>query len=214
MTSQNDKNEYRQVRDTIYTFFYYLNKPVGLAEIMLQFKNHKKATVQKVLDDLVAKNKIFMRLFGKSKIYCLTQDMSYSVDECYTEEIDREQNQEIEDKVLRFLKWNYERHSDELNTLRNESKELDSQLKEFECQLTVEELKRAIKDMKSVIEEDKGTEKEESVSFEEFNKKKKQLTAVKKESAKRTGIFKDIVDGICDGCGVKKKDLLRDAGIE
>lgn len=214
MGSQNDKTEYRQVRDTVYTYFYYLNKPVSLPEILLQFKNNKKVTVQKVLDDLVSKDKIFMRLFGKSKVYCLTQDMSYSIDECYTDDIDREQNQEIEDKVLRYLKWNYERHSEELSKLKNECKELDAELKEFECQLTVEELKRAIKDMKEIIKEDKETEKEESVSFEEFNKKKKQLAAVKKESVKRMGIFKDVVDGICDGCGVKRKDFLKDAGVE
>lgn len=213
--SQDERAEYRQLRDTIYTFFYYSNKPVIANEVVLQFKSCKKATVQKILEDLVSKEKIFMRTIGKSKVYCLSQDMTFEIDESvYTDEIDRQQDQSIDDKVLRYLKWSHERHIAELNKLKEESKKLDQILNGYENQLSVDELKREIKDMKTIVMEHKEKGKSECVSYEEFNKKKKEYSNIKKELTKRNQIYKNIVDGICEGCGIKKKDLLRSVGLE
>ncbi|ELA41698.1 uncharacterized protein VICG_01202 [Vittaforma corneae ATCC 50505] len=182
---------------------------------MLQFKNCKKATVQKILDDLVSKGKIFMRTIGKSKVYCLTQDMTFEIDESiYTDEIDTKQDQTIDDKILRYLKWNYERHVAELIKLKEECKKLDQVLNGYENQLSIDELKRAIEKMKAIVKEYKGKGKQECVSYEEFNKKKKVCLNIKKELMKRTQIYKNIIDTICEGCGIKKKDFLRDVGIE
>ncbi|KAM0681055.1 PSMC3 interacting protein [Glugoides intestinalis] len=215
MGSQTDKTEYRQLRDTIYTFFYYSNKPVIISEINLQFKNYKKTNVQKVLDDLVTKEKIFFRTIGKSKVYCLSQEMSFEIDDnSYTDDIDKMQDQTVDDKLMRYLQWNYTNHVDELNKLKNENKELDLELTEFEGQLSIEELRRAIKGMKETIEEHSGEEKQEVVGYEEFNNKKKEHTAIKKELSKRTKIFKGIIEMVCDGCGIEKKDLLQNAGVE
>lgn len=215
MNSQTDKTEYRQLRDTIYTFFYYSNKPVILAEINLQFKNYKKTNVQKVLDDLVAKEKIFTKTIGKSKIYCLAQEMAFEIDEdLYTDEIDKAQDQTVDDKVIRYLQWNYAKHVDELNNIKNENKELDLELHEFEGQLSIEELRRAIEGMQETIKEYSEEEKKEMISYKEFNDKKKDHALIKKELSKRTKIFKGIVEMVCDGCGIEKKDLLKNAGIE
>lgn len=225
MGSQPDKSEYRQLRDTVYTFFYYSNKPVSANEVALQFKNCKKNNLQKVLDDLVAKDKIFFRTIGKSKIYCLFQDMQYQVDESvYTDHIDQaflkektenDKNPELlDDKTLRYLRWCYENTLQKLNLLKEKSKSLDQSLVAFENQLSVEELKRAIKDMKEIIKEDSEEAKGEVISYELFNKKKKQHASVKKEATKRSKIFKEIVEMVCDGCGIKKKDLLNAAGVE
>lgn len=209
------QDEYRQQRDTIYTYFYYLNKPVIATEVALQFKEIKKATVQKILDDLVGKEKIFFRLLGKSKIYCLSQDMTFSIDEnIYNDKIDKTQNQEIEDKTLRFLKWNYEQKIEELNLLKEENRKLDKSIEGFDNQLSVEELKGEISQMKKIVKEYDSLKKPEFVSLEEFNDKKKTFLNLKKELLKRTGIFKNIVDGICEGCGLKKKDLFVELGID
>lgn len=215
MTSQSDKSGFRQARDTIYTFFYYLNKPVGVSEIILQFKNYKKSMVEQVLDDLVAKNKIFFKMFGKSKIYCLTQNMNFEIDETvYTEEIDNAQDQTLDDKVLRYLKWNFERNSKELTDLKEESKRLDSQLSIYENQMSVEDLTRAIEDLKLGISEYEGQDKNEIVDTADFNKRKKEHMVVKKELTKRSNIFKEMVDQLCDGLGKSKSVLFKEIGLE
>lgn len=215
MTSQTDKSEFRQLRDTIYTFFYYSNKPVGVTEILLQFKNSKKAMVEKVLEDLVNKKMIFVKMFGKSKIYCLSQDMKFEIDEnTYTDDIDKTQDQNIDDKVLRYLKWNLDRHSVQLTQLKEESKDLDLKLSVYENQMTTDELKRAIKDLKTVIRDFESRDKVNAISPTDFNKRKKEHASVKKEFLKRSNLFKEMINSLCDGLNKKKKDLFKEIGLE
>lgn len=216
MAKDDDKNDYRQLRDTIYTFMYYCNKPIIATELLLQFKGHKKAQVEKVLDDLVSKEKLFIKLFGKSKIYCLSQNMTFEIGNDYTDDIDKNQDQTVEDKVLRYLKWNYESKAKILSELKNENKMLNEELLTFENEMSVEELKNAIKEMKNTIKLDEQDQKDEEtpVDPKEYAKIKKSHSTIKKELSNRNEIFKNIVDSICDGVGIKKKDFLRDAGIE
>lgn len=213
---EDEKNEYRQLRDTIYTFMYYCNKPIIGTELLLQFKGQKKATVEKVLDDLVAKEKLFLKLFGKSKIYCLSQSMEFTIGKEYTDKIDSEQDQNIEYKTLRYLKWSFEENTKLLNELKIENKRLSEELAGFENEMSVEELKASIKEMNNLIKIDKENQKEGKVTVDpkEFAKIKKTHAIIKKENINRNSIFKNIVDSICDGTGIKKKDFLKDAGID
>jgi len=214
-TSQSNRNDYRQLRDTVYTFFYYSNKPVAMTEIVLQFKGAKKPALQAVLDDLVAKEKIFSKDISRSKVYCLAQDMSYEIDhDIYTDEIDRTQDQTVEDKTQRYLKWCYDMQLAELNAAKEESRALDSCLSEYENQMSVEELRKAVKGMRAVVKADDEKETEEKVSYEDFMKLKKVHGQLKKELEKRSRIFKEIVNGFCEGSGMSKSDLYANAGIE
>lgn len=217
--TDSDKTEYRQLRDTIYTFMYYSNKPMILSELVLQFKNQKKSMVEQILDDLVSKEKIFMKVFGKaSKVYCLMQNMEYGIDESiYTDDIDEaniKKYTEIDDKCLRFLRWNYESKLAELGALKEECKGLDGEISLYENELSVEDLKKAIINMKSIVDEDNQDEDEETVTYEEFNKKKKSHLLIKKELARRSGIVKDIADGVSEGLGMKRNEFLMNVGIE
>lgn len=209
------KAEYRQLRDTVYTFFYYSNKPVVMTEITLQFKGVKKPQLQAVLDDLVEKDKIFVRDIGKSKVYCLSQNMSYEIDEAiYTDVIDKTVDQTIDDKTLRYLKWCYDKQMEELGALKEESKRLDGILYGYENQMSVEELRRVVKDMRALISAHDSKGKVEKVSYEVFSKQKKQYSEFKKVLDNRNKIFKEIVDVICDGSGMKKTELYKEADIE
>lgn len=210
-----DKTEFRQIRDTVYTFFYYSNKPVGVTEIVLQFKNHSKKMIESILDDLVAKKMIILKPFGKVKIYCLAQEMTFKLDEdIYTPEIDKEQDQSIEDKLLRYLKWNCDRHAKELAILKETNRSLDAKLAVYDNQMSVEELTRSIKDLKEFIKEYEGSDKKDTISAADFNRRKREHTLAKKEFTKRSNAFKEIVSGLCDGLGKSKAELLLDSGIE
>lgn len=215
MAGDSDRAEYRQLRDTIYTFMYYSNKPMTNTEILLQFKSQKKSVVEKVLEDLLAKDKISMKLFGKTRIYCLSQNMGFEIDEAaYTDEIDGDQDQTIDDKCLRYLKWNYERHTNEISRLREEGKDLDIEIGAYESELTVDELEKAICGMESVVEKEGCVQEEVAISYEDFNKIKKKHGMLKREQNKLSTTFKDIADRVSEGLGVGTKEFLEQAGIE
>lgn len=214
-SSISDRDSYRQLRDTIYTFFYYSNKPVNMSELILQFKGHPKKLVETVVDDLVQKNKIFMKVIGtKTKIYCLTQEDNYEIDEEYTDEIDNDQNKEVDDKKLRFFKWKNEKLKNELNELKKKSSDLDLKIAAFDNSLTTEELKNEIERMKREIESHDGERNYEYVDVNVFEKTKKDMENLEKELIKRKKKFKEMVEMISDGLEMKKKDLLTEAGIE
>lgn len=213
-TPESSRNEYRQLRDIIYTFFYYSNKPVALSEIQLQFKGYKKATVLKVIDDLVEKKKIMAKAFGKSKIYCLSQNMTFNIDEEYTDEIDAQQNQEIEDKTLRFIKWKYDNIMMKLEQVKKDSKLKEIEISQLESVMTEEEYERAISKMKAQIKEFKNISVENMITADQFNQQKKLLASIKKECTKRKNIFNEIIDNVSEGMGCSKKAFLEDVGID
>lgn len=210
-----DKEEYRQLRNTMYTFFYYSNKPTAVPELCLQFKTQKKVHIEKILDDLVSKNKIFLKLCGRTKVYCLSQNMEYEIDDPnYTDEVDQAQDQAEEDKVLRFLKWRNAAVTSELKALKDLNRDLDAEILSLDTEMSVEELKKAIKTMNKAVEENGAYETAEYVDYEEFDGRKKQLVLMEKEYSCRKKVFKEIVSGVSEGLEMKPKDLLEEAGIE
>lgn len=216
MSKEDDKSEFRQLRDLIYTFMYFCNKPVIISEIVLQFKSYKRSLIEKVLDDLAAKEMISLKLFGKSKIYCLSQKMEFEInEEEYTEEIDAEQDSKIEDKCLRYLKWNYERNSSKLKAAKEENKQLTDEIQSNENELSVEELKRAVSDMKSTVKDYENNEdKEITVSCDDFNKVKNKHQKLKKDLTERNLIYKNIVENISEALNLKRKQFLNTVGID
>lgn len=205
--------EYRQLRDIIYTFMYYSNKPMTGTEMALQFKNQKKSMVEKILEDLVAKEKITMRLFAKTRVYCLSQNMEFKIDDAYTDEIDSQQDQTIEDKCLRYLKWNYERHAGELSRLREEGSELDAKVAVHENELSIEELERAICGMEDTIKRETSTH-EETISYDEFGRMRKMHAALKKKQNKLATTLKDIADRVSEGMGISRREFLEQTGVD
>ncbi|KAI5168341.1 26S proteasome regulatory subunit, ATPase 3, interacting protein [Pancytospora epiphaga] len=209
-----DKNEWRELRNTIYTFFYYSNKPIGNTELGLQFKNQKKSDVENILNDLVEKKKIVSKAFSKSKIYYLAQDMEYTVDDSeYTDEIDETQDQTEDNKVMRYLRWKNKLLSMNLKTLQEECNEVEGSLALLNEEMTTSELVKAIESLESEISKFDSSVGEEIVEPETFEKLKKGLVTIQKMSTERSKLFKGMVAGISEGLEVKKQDLLEEAGI-
>ncbi|KAI5150653.1 26S proteasome regulatory subunit, ATPase 3, interacting protein [Enteropsectra breve] len=219
------KEEYRQNRDTVYTYFYYANRPVALSEVVLQFKTIKKSVVEKILGDLVSKEKIMAKLLGKSKFYCLAQDMEYRIEEeeGYNDDIDaqmKEQNGSSsgkdgeDEKTLRYLRWKLNNLKEIRNVLWKENSALSEEITGYENELSVDELKHAIENMKKIVQENEGAEEIKVVDENAMEQKRKEHAAIKKINSVRKKIFKEIVDGVSEGIGCKSKELMEDAGIE
>lgn len=209
------KEEWRELRNTIYTFFYYSNKPIGSSEIVLQFKNQKKATVEKVLDDLVEKGKIVIKTAGRSKVYYLAQDMNYEItDPEYTDEVDAAQDQIEENKVVRFLKWKHRILNKELQDLKHECEQLDLQITAFDGEMSAAELTKAIPELEKYVEANREFESVECIDENDYNARKKELEAFKKKDIARRKMLKEMLCSIAEGLDIKVGDLKEDAGIE
>lgn len=210
-----DEEDYRQLRDTMYTFLYYSNKPAHTTELTLQFNNYPKKSVERALESLVERHKIVCKMNNKTKLYYLTQNIKYTIDESeYTDDVDMAQNQEVDDKLVRFLMWKNSRVNNTLRALKEESAELDRQISGYECEMTSDELIRDIKKMRASLSSYGEVDTESCVPQEEFQKTEKRLAELQKERQKRQKLFNEMVGTIADGLEMKKKELLENSGID
>jgi len=208
-------DEYRLLRDTIYTFFYYKNKPVGVTEIGLQFKSAKKAMIEAILEDLVDKGKIVCKTIKRLTVYYLTQDMAYTIDEDeYTDKIDAAQDQTIEDKTLRYLAWRHNKTVEKLSERKKEHKMLSDKLLIYRNQMTAEELRHALENMGKTIAHHEMQEKVETVSAEEMKRAVDENALLKKQAIERKKLWNEILNSLSEGMGMSKSVLLENAGVE
>lgn len=209
------KEEYRELRDTVYTFFYYSNKPVNISELTTQFKNITKPRIEKILEDLVEKKKIFSKALGKQKYYCLVQDMTYTIDDPeYTDAVDAQQNQTVCDKELRFLRWKRANLLQTLKTLQLECSQLDEMIKVKEQELGTEDLIKAIEGMRAFIKKNGQVKELKLVSEADAEKQNVNMNRLRKELQQRKRMLKEMIDMLCDGLDLKRSELLSEAGIE
>ncbi|XP_066590340.1 homologous-pairing protein 2 homolog isoform X2 [Prorops nasuta] len=68
--------------EEVYQFMKTQNRPYSVGDIVSNLKNQfGKSAVQKACDQLVNKEKLFEKAYGKQKIYCIVQDSKYDPDE-------------------------------------------------------------------------------------------------------------------------------------
>lgn len=209
------REAYRRLRDTVYTYFYYLNKPVHLPEILLQFKDQRPALVREVIEDLIGKGKIFEKLVSKSRIFCLSQEMEYAItDPEYTEEVDAAQDQTVDDPVLRFLRWRRARLASEAAALKEACRGFDSRLGGLDSELSTAELREANERMRLTLAEAASVPTEELVPAEQVEDTQRRALAAQKELRIRTCIFKDVIGALSEKMDVSRRELMQLAGIE
>lgn len=210
-------DEFRQARNALYTFFYFCNKPVSTTELCLQFKNYPKKTLTTALSSLVEKKKIFEKLANsKSKMYCLTQETEYTIDDAdYTPEMgEKYRVDEDDDDVICYLRWKNAAVNGELEALKAEARELDRLLDGYGNELPPEVLKAEILQFQETLKSNEKAVIREYVDEEKFEAAVKELNLLAKELAKRKKVYNDVVGGLADGMDMKKSELLLDVGIE
>ncbi|KAI4290784.1 26S proteasome regulatory subunit, ATPase 3, interacting protein [Pancytospora philotis] len=214
-SKQADKDEWRELRNTVYTFFYYSNKPIGGTELSLQFKNQSKKNIDSVLDDLIEKGKIVLRPMGRSKLYYLAQNIEYGIDDpAYTDEVDAAQDQREEKKVLRYLRWRHEQMNAQMQALKRQNESLSAEIGAYNGAMSDLEVEKAIAEYRAVLEENAQFESIQCVDSDEFARRKKELEALRKEALVRQKMCKEMVNSISEGLEIKAAQLREDAGLE
>lgn len=195
-------------KDTVYKFMKIANRPFSVNDVFssLQREGVGKSAVEKALDQLVKENKIFMKLNGKQKIYCLIQpDSATAEDQKEIQSIDEEMLET--NLVLRQVEDKFKESEVELKMLRGS-------ISTEEAKIKVIEIEKAVAELKSKLDKLSSKNVGSNLSEKEKEQVKKDYEKVTKEYRKRKRLCMDILDSILENYPKPKKALFEDIGIE
>jgi len=182
------------------------NRPFSSNDVFSNLQRHGvgKSAVEKALDQLVKDNKIFMKLNGKQKIYCVVQPDSTVEDQNEIQSIDEELMKINE--ALREVERKYKESETEVKTLQGTYSTEEAKDKVAEMEKTVSELKSQLDQMSKTS----GN----VISLKDRGQVKKEYETMTKEYRKRKRMCTDILDSILENCPKPKKALFEEIGIE
>ncbi|XP_022168740.1 homologous-pairing protein 2 homolog isoform X1 [Myzus persicae] len=193
-------------KKNVYEFMVKANRPFSSNDVFsnLLRQGVGKSAVEKALDQLVKDNKIFMKLNGKQKIYCVVQPDSTVEDQNEIQSMD-EELVKIND-ALREVERKYKESEVEVKTLQGTYSTEEAKRRVAELEKTVSELKSQLDQMSKTS----GN----AVSLKDRGQVKKEYETVTKEYRKRKRMCTDILDSILENCPKPKKALFEEIGIE
>jgi len=185
-------------------YFENQNRPYSAQDVFMNLhKEHGKPVIQRVIDQLVAENKLSEKVNGKQKCYVFNQnDMpSASEDELV-----------LLDKECATLAETLASKQDELKQLDSKVKKLNSALTSQEAEEKLAVLEEEILEMEERL--DKLKNETVLITPEEKAKINKGLESAVATWRKRKRMCMNALDSILESWPKKKKDLLDEIGIE
>ncbi|KAI4498159.1 hypothetical protein M0802_006645 [Mischocyttarus mexicanus] len=193
--------------DTVYKHLKIRNRPYSVNDIVLNLHNEfGKSAVQKAIDHLLADGKVFEKVYGKQKVYCVVQDTTQDIEELMR--IDKE----------------LQAHANEIETryqdLEKEIKIQETLLTSLKSSITLEEARRE----KILLEEsiqgltnklDKLVESTGSTDLTEMKRKtQSSLDEYTREYHKRKRLCTELLDCILENYPGTKNELYEEIGID
>lgn len=192
-------------KQTVYKYMSTANRPFTSNDVFtgVQRQGVGKSAVDKALDQLVKDNKVFMKLNGKQKIYCVVQPDSTAEDQKETQAIDEELMKTNE--ALREVERKYKQSEIEVKTILGTCSTEEAKRKVAE----MEEIVSGLRSQLAQLSEQSG-----NVSEKERGLVKKDYEKITKEYRKRKRTCTEILDSILENCPKPKKALFEEIGIE
>ncbi|XP_054004976.1 homologous-pairing protein 2 homolog [Hylaeus anthracinus] len=193
--------------DTVYRYMKVQNRPYSVNDIVSSLHNeYGKVAVQKAIDKLVNDGKIFEKVYGKQKVYCVVQDLNRDVEELMR--IDKELQSHANEVESQY------------QALENEIKKQEAFLASIKSSITIEEAKQqkaALKEDVNVLTlkldglmEASGTED----LSERKRKAERAFSDYSREYAKRKRLCTEIIDCILEHYPGTKTELYEEIGME
>ncbi|KAL7297296.1 hypothetical protein TKK_0009693 [Trichogramma kaykai] len=184
------------------------NRPYSANDLAnnLDKEKHGKSAIQKSLDKLVDRKKIFVKTNGKQKVYCIIQDSSQSLEELK--------------KIERELLAHQSEQERKLQELQVEYKKLESALSSLKCGMTYEEAQKekarlTESNEKLSVKLDELMEATGTQDLSEVKRKaESSLSLYNKEYSKRKRMCNDVLDCILESYPGSKKQLHAEIGID
>ncbi|KAK0084132.1 hypothetical protein PV325_007590 [Microctonus aethiopoides] len=193
--------------EIVYDFLKNHVRPYNVNDVIGNLpKEIGKSAVQKALDYLVKKEKIFEKTYGKQKIYCFKQDNKKDAYELMR--IDRELESHAQELTnrLQHLEKEVKCREEVLEKLKSTPSLKEVTRLRDECKVRTEALEKKLQDL---TELNKG----QDLSQNKINADKL-LDKYSRDCAKRKRLCTDILDAIMEGYPGTKKELYNDIGIE
>lgn len=193
-------------KDAIYKYIKKQNRPFSVNDIVSNLHNeYGKAAVQKALDQLVADQKVFEKVYGKQKIYCVVQDSKY------TEELMR---------IDKELQVNANEVESKYQELEKEVRAQEAMLAALQNSMTVEEaraekerVQQSVRELTDKLEELMGQSVSDDLS-ETKRKAEQALQTYSKAYSNRKRLLTNIIDCILESYSGTKASLYEEIGIE
>lgn len=225
---------YRKVRDELYSYFYYSNKPVVMTELNLIFKDVSKKLLETICDDLEEKKVLSIKLNGKTKVYFLNQkSLSYIKENI---EIENENNntqgnitentqgtmqkmscsvdvKKHRGKTLKELEEEWKIVEEQNKQLIEENNQLKEEKHAIGSALSDEEMQKQTEEFKEFLEENKKYTEIELADEKTFDSLKVEENLLKKTFIFRKKIFKNITETVSEGMNKKVKEFLEEVGL-
>ncbi|XP_043260351.1 homologous-pairing protein 2 homolog [Colletes gigas] len=193
--------------ETVYKYMKVQNRPYSVNDIVSSLHNeYGKVAVQKSIDKLVSEGKIFEKVYGKQKVYCVAQDLSQDVEDLMR--IDKEMQAHANEVESKYQE------------LEREIKIMEALLTSMKSSITIEEAKQ----QKAVLDENinvltvKLDSLMEASGTEDLGKRKRETEAALKdysrEYVKRKRLCTDILDCILENYPGTKTELYEEIGME
>ncbi|XP_015512441.1 homologous-pairing protein 2 homolog [Neodiprion lecontei] len=192
--------------NAVYQFLKVQNRPYSANDITSNLQEFSKANVHKALDNLVESKKIFEKIYGKQKVYCVVQDGTQEPEEFMR--IQRELDLYLPQITSKKLELERELRSKEA-----ELAALKSSLSLTEAKNENTRLLNSIKKMEDELET--IISKNGSENFGEVKTcLLKKIENYTREYSKRKRLCAEIIESILEGFPGTKKGLYEEIGIE
>lgn len=177
------------------------NRPFVVGDILLGFKNEIGRTqIQRVLSHLVEDKSIYCKVYGKSSVYCVVQSQE-DADADVICNMDKEIEEARAD--VRHLKSEAEKLANILTAVNEYPSDdvLKSQIKGFEEEI-------------GLFRERLSSVAEDAINVEDMKKVDGDIRRIEAEIKVRRNFLRAIIDSLCEGTGMRKKELLCEIGLE
>ncbi|KAM0672336.1 Tat binding protein 1-interacting protein [Ordospora colligata] len=189
-------------KESVFQMMYKCNRPTVKAEIVAYFKGEIKPSVlQDILDTLENEGSLITKIYGKSKVYLINQDL-FNYDE-EGEELDRELNE----------------YESRLAVLKSDAELVEKEVEMFNKILPIEQIIEQIDMISARIEDNK--ERLNNLQNNEIEVDSKDMAAAKKGYEKAIctlkrmkKVFDEVIDKLSEGLDMKKSQLYEEIGIE
>ncbi|KAL7641478.1 UNVERIFIED_CONTAM: hypothetical protein RMT77_007349 [Armadillidium vulgare] len=180
------------------------NRPYSVNDIFLNLhKEIGKTAVQKALDSLVENGSLKEKVYGKQKVYVITQDNFPPLEDGKLKELDAKINELTEDLKIK---------TKEASDLESKKKNIGSSLTTEEAEANIKQIENEIaliKESLSKIQCNGDVVTQQEKERIEFDREKKL-----KEWKRRKRLAMDILNAILESYPKSKKELFDQIGIE
>ncbi|KAL5107617.1 hypothetical protein TcWFU_004150 [Taenia crassiceps] len=179
------------------------NRPFSVNDIVAALqKTHGKTAISKAVDELVLEDSLIEKVYGKQRVFVVSQDKLPRPDGSELKAMDEEINS----------------LTAKIKQLKDHIKLVESELKSVQSSLSLQEARNQnviveakIEEMRKLIAE---YESEVPVTPEEFAQVERGQRAAVTEWRKRKRMAMDIIDAVAEGYPKSRKELMEDVGIE